>query len=87
MNKKEMETVILNLIERVEALEKSSGKADADDGETKILFGMHKGKTISECSVQYLDWLIAQDWVEEKFPTLKEEVEKHLKSCPKRQNK
>jgi len=50
--------------------------------EKTIPFGKHKGKTISECPIEYLDWLIGQEWMDEKFPDLKQEIEDYLFSCP-----
>jgi uncharacterized protein (DUF3820 family) len=43
-------------------------------------FGKHKGKTISECPVEYLDWLIGQDWMECR--DLKADILKYLEGCP-----
>ena len=50
--------------------------------ETTIPFGKHKGSAISECPVDYLDWLIGQEWLDEKFSSLKDEIEEYLNSCP-----
>jgi len=50
--------------------------------ERKLPFGKHKGKTISECLVEYLDWLIGQDWMDESFLRLKADIENFLFSSP-----
>jgi len=50
--------------------------------ERKIPFGKHKGRAISECPVDYLDWLIGRDWMDEKFSSLKEDIEDFLRSSP-----
>ena len=47
--------------------------------ERTLLFGKHKGKAISECPVDYLDWLIGEDWLD---ADLKEDIEKYLMACP-----
>jgi uncharacterized protein (DUF3820 family) len=31
-------------------------------------FGKHKGEPIEDLSDSYLEWLLDQDWMEEKFP-------------------
>jgi len=49
--------------------------------ERTIPFGKHKGVAISECPVDYLDWLIGQEWMDDKFPDLKSEIEEYLYSC------
>ena len=51
-----------------------------------IPFGKHKGNYASDIDVEYLDWLIGQDWFVEKFADLEEEVAKHLQSRPEWQN-
>lgn len=38
-------------------------------------FGKHRGKNASEVDVDYLDWLIGQDWLR---PKLREALESHL---------
>lgn len=47
--------------------------------EKTIPFGKHKGKGISKCPIEYLDWLLGQDWL---FADLKEEIEQYLEGCP-----
>ena len=44
-------------------------------------FGKHKGERLSDIPVAYLDWLIGQDWMQEK-PDLLETIETHLRSRP-----
>lgn len=46
-------------------------------------FGKHKGTIISECPIEYLDWLIGQDWMEGR--DLKTDIEKYLEGSPERQ--
>jgi len=50
--------------------------------ERTIPFGKHKGEAISECPIDYLDWLIGQEWMDEKFADLKEEIEDYLRASP-----
>lgn len=50
--------------------------------ESVMPFGVHKGYAISECPVDYLDWLIGKAWFGKKFPELKEEIENYLRDCP-----
>ena len=40
-----------------------------------IPFGKHKGKAVSECPTEYLDWLLGQDWL---FDDLREAIESDL---------
>jgi len=47
--------------------------------ERKLTFGKYKGYAISECPIEYLDWLIGQDWL---FNDLKEDIEEYLQGCP-----
>lgn len=42
-------------------------------------FGIHKGEAASDVPVEYLDWLIGQDWLR---PELKRQIEDHLRSRP-----
>lgn len=42
-------------------------------------FGKHKGKSLEDIPVEYLDWLIGQDWLKSD---IKELITKHLKSRP-----
>lgn len=42
-------------------------------------FGKHKGEQASDVPVEYLDWLIGQDWLR---PQLKGDLTEHLKSRP-----
>ena len=52
--------------------------------EEKIIpFGKYKGRAISECPIDYLDWLIGQDWL---FEGLKESIEEYLQGCSEWQN-
>ena len=46
--------------------------------ERKMPFGKHKGKPISECPIEYLDWLIGQDWC---FDDLKDDIQEYLEGC------
>ena len=47
--------------------------------EVTMPFGKYKDEPISECPINYLDWLIGQDWMEDSFPDLKEEIENYLR--------
>jgi len=47
--------------------------------ERKIPFGKYKDRAISECPIEYLDWLIGQDWLRDD---LKEDIQDYLESCP-----
>lgn len=40
-------------------------------------FGKYKGQAASEVPVEYLDWLIGQDWL---YVSLREEIYEHLLS-------
>ena len=51
--------------------------------ERTMPFGKYKGDAISECPIDYLDWLIGQEWLNED---LKEEIEDYLRSCPEWHN-
>ena len=51
--------------------------------ERKMPFGKHKGKAISECPIEYLDWLIGQEWC---FDDLKEDIEEYLQGCAEWRN-
>jgi len=42
-------------------------------------FGKFKYDNISDINVEYLDWLIGQDWLEDP---LKSDIEEHLKHRP-----
>jgi len=46
--------------------------------ERKLMFGKYKGRAISECPTNYLDWLIGQKWLR---TDLKEEIEEYLNGC------
>ena len=48
-----------------------------DDIDPIIPFGKHKGKYASQVDVQYLDWLIGQDWLKPEFEA---EILAHLKT-------
>ena len=39
-------------------------------GRDPMPFGKHKGTPLSDVDPSYLDWLVEQDWVEEKWPQL-----------------
>ena len=49
----------------------------AIDDDYRMPFGKHKGECLGDIPVAYLDWLIGQDWMEEKTD-LKERIEQHL---------
>ena len=51
--------------------------------EKKLSFGKYKGYAISEAPIEYLDWLIGQEWL---FPDLKKEIEEYLQGYPEWQN-
>lgn len=56
---------------------------DSGTRDFRVPFGKYKGMTLDEISgdnegLKYLDWLVDQDFVEEKFPTLKEKIEAFL---------
>ena len=40
-------------------------------------FGKHRGKYAHQVDVEYLDWLIGQDWLGAK---LKDDIEAHLRT-------
>lgn len=42
-----------------------------------IPFGKHEGKYASQIDVEYLDWLIGQDWLRSE---LENEIHAHLKT-------
>jgi len=42
-----------------------------------IPFGKHSGKYASQINVDYLDWLIGQDWLE---PEIEKQIHLHLKT-------
>jgi uncharacterized protein (DUF3820 family) len=44
-------------------------------------FGKHKGESLEDIPVEYLDWLIGQDWMDEK-PALKKIITDHLSERP-----
>jgi uncharacterized protein (DUF3820 family) len=50
-----------------------------NDDEPILPFGKHKGEHLSEVPVEYLDWLIGQDWLR---PALKKQIEAHLLTRP-----
>ena len=52
-----------------------------DANDPILPFGKYKGEHCSEVPVDYLDWLIGQDWMEEK-PALKTAIEDHLQTRP-----
>lgn len=43
-----------------------------------IPFGKYKGWAVSECPIEYLDWLLGQDWL---FEDLREDIEQYLEGC------
>ena len=44
-------------------------------------FGKHKGAHASECPVEYLDWLIGQDWMLKGWKRqIAEEITQHLQT-------
>jgi uncharacterized protein (DUF3820 family) len=45
---------------------------------TIIPFGKHKDEKISDVPVKYLEWLQQQDWMDDKFPELLQEIEFEL---------
>lgn len=51
----------------------------ADNDDTVMPFGKHKGEELQDIPVAYLDWLIGQDWLK---PDLKETIEDHLQGRP-----
>ena len=59
----------------VDDLEFDDLMSDAPD--PVIPFGKHKGNCASDCPVEYLDWLIGQDWL---FADLKENILAHLET-------
>ena len=46
--------------------------------EKALTFGKHKGKTVSECPIDYLDWLLGQDWL---FDDMRSDIEQYLEGC------
>jgi len=40
-----------------------------------IPFGKHEGSKASDIDVEYLDWLLGQDWL---FEDLKDQLQQHL---------
>ncbi len=46
--------------------------------EKTLHFGKYKGRKVSECPVEYLDWLLDQEWL---FEDLKEDIEQYLDGC------
>lgn len=42
-------------------------------------FGKHKGSNASDIPVEYLDWLIGQEWLR---PAFKAQLEAHLATRP-----
>ena len=45
---------------------------------TAMPFGLHMGKEITDIPRSYLNFLLEQDWFEEKFPDLFNEIEEEL---------
>lgn len=48
-----------------------------------IPFGKHRGEYASDVPVDYLDWLIGQDWLK---PDLEKQIHEHLKTRPEWKN-
>lgn len=44
--------------------------------------GKYKGKTVSECPLEYLDWIVDQEWFTRNYPKLCEDILKYLRGCP-----
>ena len=44
-----------------------------------IPFGKYKGEYASDVPVEYLDWLLGQEWFVEKFEFICNDIERHLK--------
>ena len=44
----------------------------------RIPFGKHKGEPFHEIPLKYLDWLIGQDFMKDKFPNIKDIIEIYL---------
>ncbi len=57
-----------------------------DDIDPIIPFGMHKGNYASNIDVEYLDWLIGQEWFCEGFAELEKRIVAHLRTRPEWQN-
>ena len=56
------------------------GLREIGSREGVIPFGKeHKEKKVSELPTEYMQWLIEQEWFEEKFKVLYKEVKKELK--------
>jgi hypothetical protein len=51
------------------------------DENFRMPFGKHKGELLADIPVHYLDWMIGQDWMDEK-PELKERIEDHVATRP-----
>lgn len=52
-----------------------------DENDPILPFGKYKGQRCSDVPVSYLDWLIGQDWMDEK-KDLKEAIIDHLHTRP-----
>jgi uncharacterized protein (DUF3820 family) len=46
--------------------------------DTVMPFGVHKGEPLWDLERRYLEWLLEQEFVEEKFPDLYEDIKDHL---------
>ena len=44
----------------------------------RISFGKHKGKPLKDIPLTYLDWLIGEKFMKEKFPNIKDIIEMYL---------
>ena len=49
-----------------------------DGTEVFIPFGKYKGEALEDIPCTYLDWLVGEEWFEEKFPDLFEDVCEYL---------
>ncbi len=47
---------------------------DSKTGELLCPFKKHKGKLLSDCPKQYLDWLLEQPWLEFSYPEIYKEL-------------
>lgn len=41
-------------------------------------FGKHEGESLDDIPLKYLDWLIGEDFMKEKFPNIKDIIEIYL---------
>jgi len=53
-----------------------------DTSDVIMPFGKHKGKKLSEIPVEYMDWLIGQDWLKWFAQgDLRNSIEEYLEGC------